>query len=106
MLFNVVVQVSESLNLLQILHGNRDFVGKLYQGDKIYQVNAVKVKRLLQVCLGCELALFNFKLLSQQAVNLCNDFFSCFPFLIFKIYFSFSLFTFHYSLCSSLSVSN
>lgn len=36
------------------------------------------IGHLLQVRIGREHALFNFKLLSQQAVYLCDDFFSCY----------------------------
>ena len=82
MLLNVVIQVAEGLDLLQVLYGNCDLVGELDQGNEVNQVNAVKVERLLQVCIGRELALFDFKLLSQQTVYLCDNFFSCFHLLL------------------------
>jgi len=80
-LLNVVVQICESLYLLQVFYGNRDFIGELHQGDEIHQVDAVEVKRFFQVRIRRELAFLDFKLLSQQAVYLCDDFFSCFHYL-------------------------
>ena len=35
-LLDVVVQVGKGLNLLQVLHGNRDLVGELHQCDKVH----------------------------------------------------------------------
>ena len=49
MLFDVVVKIGESLNQLQILNGDSDFIVVLYQGDEIYQVDTVKAECLFQV---------------------------------------------------------
>ena len=96
MLLNVVVKVVEGLDLLQVLYRDGDFVVELHQCDEVYEVNTVEAEGLFQVSIGCELTLFNFKLFSQQAVYLCDNFFSCHDNLQFYKLLYYFLFTVYF----------
>ena len=76
-LFNVVVQVVERLNLMQLCHGDGYLVVHLQQGYHINQTQTVEAQGFLDVSLWSDVTYFYFKLASEQLVNLLNNLISC-----------------------------
>ena len=62
MLLDVVVEVIEGLYLVQLIDRDCNLVSHLYQCYQVHQVDAVQLKGVLQVGIGCKLTLFYFKL--------------------------------------------
>ena len=77
MLLNVIVEIVEGLHLRQILCGNCDLVGVLYQGYEIHQVDTIELEHLLHRGLRSKLTLLDFELFFQQVVYLLNNFITC-----------------------------
>ena len=81
MLLYVVIEVVESLDLVQILDGYGDLVGHLHEGYQVHQIDAIQLQGFFQGCFGSEFALFDFKLFRQQAVKsklpayICDSFY-------------------------------
>ena len=48
MLFNVIIEVIERLDLMQIAHRDGDLIRHLNEGDQIHQVDTIELQCLLQ----------------------------------------------------------